>query len=223
MSFYNSYNDFKKAGLLFLLITPSMVIYADMPDMSGETAKDTRGSVDQPQLMGSNFPRWSERQRVEKEAVPPPPPGPYMSLGLNDFPVSETSFNHGPNRPQVPLDSSGAPIETFSPDVPWPKNIRPTKRWMPEDGYRYVNPQVEKNLYPGMQNNPSGNYNYGHPATPYMGWPGANWAPPMGAVPAAPYRYAPDYDPRYNASANSNRLQQANPAYRAPYPAPGKP
>jgi hypothetical protein len=215
---FNSFYYFKKVVLLFFLLMPSIVICAESPETSG-VKSETTGDIDsQRPQMTNNFPRWPEHQQVERDVVPPPPPGPYMSLGLNDFPVSETSFSRNSNKQQLQLDSSGAPIQTFSPDAPWPKYIRPTKRWMPEDGYQYVTPKVEKNLYP-VQRQPAGNY-YGYPGSPYMTWPGANWAPSAGAGPVAPYR---GYSPRYNNSVNNNRLQQANPAYRAPYPAPSKP
>jgi len=217
MSFYNSFDNFKKVGLLFFLLTPSIYVYAESSDTTGIKPVDNGDFAAQYPLMSSNFPRWSERQRVEKEIVPPPPPGPYMSLGLNDFPVSETSFSRNSNKPQVELDSSGDPIQAFSPDVPWPKNIRPTKRWMPENGYRYINPQAEKNLYSAQRNNPAGNY-YDYPGRPYMVSPSVNWGPAMGA-PATTYRYTPPYHaPRYSAPADSDRSQQASPDYRTPYP-----
>jgi len=222
MSFYNGSDSFKKVGLLFFLLTPSMLVFADSSETSGVKPEDAGNLANQHPLMTNNFPRWSEHQRVETEIVPPPPPGPYMSLGLNDFPVSETPFSQNSGRPQVQMDSSGVPIQTFSPDVPWPKNIRPTRRWMPENGYQYINPQAEKNMYPAMQNEPANNYYYGYPGgSPYMASPGANWAPAMGAGPSAPYYYAPDYAHRYNNPANSNRSQPANPGYWPPYPPAG--
>jgi hypothetical protein len=231
MSFYNSFDNVRKMVLLFCLLTPSMVIFAEASDTGGAKVEESGDAVNQSPLMANNFPRWPERQRVEKEIVPPPPPGPYMSLGLNDFPVSETPFGRDTNNPHVQLDISGAPVQAFSPDEPWPKNIRPTKRWMPENGYQYIEPQAEKNLYPAMRDNPANNY-YSYPGAPYMAWPGANnWSSPTMGAPAPSYRYTPDYGPRYNASANTNRPPQVNPnrppqvnpAYRVPYPAPSKP
>jgi hypothetical protein len=219
MSFYISYDSIKKAGLLFFLLTQSMLIWAE----SATNPDVTAGSVDQDQYGKTNFPSWPVRQPVVKEIVPPPPPGPYMSLGLNDFPVSESSFESKANRPQIELDSSGVPIETFSPDAPWPKNIRPAKRWMPENGYQYVNPQIARQPYTAVQNNREYNYNYGYQRDPNIGWPGSKWAPSISPGPVAAYRYAPDYGSAYNNSANNNRIQPGNPNYRAPYPVPGKP
>jgi hypothetical protein len=224
MSFYISFNNIKKAGVLFFLLTQTMSIYAESTDTIANITEVTADAVNQEQQDKNNFPRWPVRQQVVKELVPPPPPGPYMSLGLNDFPVSQPSFDSSLNKPEIELDSSGMPIQSFSPDVPWPKNLRPTKRWMPENGYQYVEPQAEKKPYPVVQsNNPAYNYNYGYQRNPNLDRPGPNWTPSMGAGPAWPYRYAPDYGSGYSYPVNNNRIQPGNYTNRAPYPAPGKP
>jgi hypothetical protein len=221
MSFYISFDNIKKAGLLCCLLTQSLVIYADPIDTVVTKSEVAAVPDDQDRQAEFNFPNWPDRQHVMKESLPPPPPGPYMSLGLNEFPVSESPFDSKHKKPQIEVDSSGVPLQTFNPDVPWPKNIRPTKRWMPEKGYQYVDPQVAKKPYPTAQNYPAyNNYNYGYPRNPDMRWPGSNWAPSMAA---GPYGYAPQYGPGYSNPVNNNYIQPGNSSYRTPYPVPGKP
>jgi hypothetical protein len=220
MSFYTSFDSIKKVGLLFFLLFQSAAICAVSSESIATNPEITDDSIQQDQQQKFNFPQWPVRKPIEREQVPPPPPGPYMSLGLNDFPVRENTFDSNMNPSQIEVDPSGVPLQTFSPDVPWPANIRQTKRWMPENGYQYVKPPVEKKPNPDVRNYPA--YNYGYQRNPAMDWPrsGPNWAPSMGA---GPYRYTPDYNPGYSSPANNNRYQQGNSAYRAPYPVPGKP
>lgn len=218
MSFNIGFDSIKNTGLLFFLLTQALVVQAESIDAAAANSEVTDGSVNQEKRTEFNFPKWPARQQVTKELTPPPPPGPYMSLGLNDFPVSESPFDSKLNKPQVELDSSADPLQAFNPDLPWPKNIRPTKRWMPENGYQYVDPQVAKRPYPAAQNYPA--YNYGYPGYPNPGWSGSNSVPSMAD---RPYPYPHEYASPYNNSVNNNRVQSGNSGYRVPYPVPAIP
>jgi hypothetical protein len=76
--------------------------------------------------------------------------------------------------------SSDMSIERFNPDTPWPSNNTDApSRWMPEDGYRFVDndAQVEEmRQEAGQRNYPPGYYGYQRP--PMMNWP----APPAPGV-----------------------------------------
>jgi hypothetical protein len=211
MSSYIGFESIKNAGLLFLLVTQALVVHAESIDAGATDSEVTDGPASQEERAEFHFPNWPARQQVTKELTPPPPPGPYMSLGLNDFPVSESPFDSKPKKPQVELDSSGDPLQAFNPDLPWPKNIRPTRRWMPENGYQYVDPQVARRPYPAVQNYPANNY--GYPSYPNPGWSGSNWMPSMAG---RPYPYTPEYGFPYNNSVNNAHIQSGNSGYRAP-------
>jgi len=120
-----------------------------------------------------------------------------MSSALSDFSVKGPSFGstheaNQSNKTNVEFDSSRMPIEMFSPDRPWPDNLRPndsaaTKQWLPENGYQYVKPNMNTGriqrpvpvkqrrnnmpvgVYPGALNGPYKNmpapmrFNYGMP------------------------------------------------------------
>ena len=163
------------------------------------------------------FPNWPERPQLNRRVVPPPPPGPYMSSALSDLSVKGLAFGRNSdsdleNNPATESDPSNIPMETFSPDRPWPEhaykkhkhdcapdcpvNGSPT-RWMPESGYQYVQPRVQKESDPVMQNRVPAPIN-----RPGMNnWPGSR-LPSMGGAPVVQYPYAPNYGPRYNAPMN---------------------
>lgn len=205
MSFYQSSDSIKKTGLILLLLMHSMIVYAESIERNTAKTEVTAESVNDSYQSEFDFSRWPESQQVERRIVPPPPPGPYMSLGLSDATISESAFNSKLNQHEVESGLSIMPVETFSPDVPWPKKLRPTKRWMPDDGYNYVKPQVKKQLNPVMPNNPPSNYNFGYQRRPDMNWPGPRWMPPNGAGSAGPYPYTtnPAYGSSYNRSTNN--------------------
>lgn len=205
MSFYLSSDSIKKTGLILFMFTYSLISYAESIDTNAAISEVTAESVNERYQSEHNFPRWPERQQIERVSVPPPPPGPYMSLGLSDAAISESPFSSDFKKSEIEPDPAKLPVDTFSPDVPWPKQLRPTKRWMPDNGYNYVKPQVKKKLDPVMSNNLPSNYNYGYQRRPDMNWSGSRWMPPMGAGSAGPYPYTPNpgYGSSYNRSTNN--------------------
>jgi len=166
----------KKHFWLFVLLTFSTLVHAeavDVMDSVGHVSKtDSRleaGKFEAGELESSatnlrqkyKYPRWPERRMVNREMIPPPPPGPYMSSALSDFTVKGLSFARDSsfdrdadsdelNDSEYMFESSNAAIKRFNPDRPWPKNLqskntRLPSRWMPDNGYRYVNPRQEHN------------------------------------------------------------------------------
>ncbi|MBE9563685.1 MAG: hypothetical protein IMF17_00470 [Proteobacteria bacterium] len=171
------------------------------------------------------FPQWQQRQRVDKEIIPPPPPGPYMSSALSDYSVKGPSFGRNYNKPVYRHDPSFVPMDMFSPDIPWPNNLRGNKnsnanRWMPKNGYRYVQPQPIKQTAPrgdkrqqrNMNTGPQypGNYNM-----PNMNMNGSRWMPSMGYTPRGPNYNGPS---NREKSSNNYVARPAQPPYRAQNP-----
>ena len=222
MFYCASIKQVAKAVMFFALLMFSALLQAESSDNadSSDSAKAVDagpGSAVDDRQRVFRFPDWPERPQLNRREVPPPPPGPYMSSALSDLSVKGLSFGRDSdsdqeNKPATESDPSNIPMETFSPDWPWPDNAykkhkhdcapncpvngSPT-RWMPENGYQYVEPRVKKEeSYPVMQNRVPGQIN-----RPGMNnWPGSRW-PPMGA-PVGQYPYAPNYGPRYNAPMN---------------------
>ncbi|HEB82533.1 MAG TPA: hypothetical protein ENJ11_06695 [Gammaproteobacteria bacterium] len=121
------------------------------------------------------FPQWPGREQFRREIVPPPPPGPYMSSALSDVSVKGPAFSANrkpPVQTQASAPAAGG-MQKFSPDRPWPDDLRPTQRWKPENGYHYVAPPVGS-----VQ--PTGVYNRGYrPAyRPYPVYRGNRQRPP---------------------------------------------
>lgn len=250
MFLFVSYARFKragvgKAGLFAAILMLSLSAQAESSDtaekaVSDDQAPDIQKQNVQPQheqaksagQHGFHFPNWPQRKKTNKEVIPPPPPGPYMSSALSDYSLRAPSFgrDHDKYERQSPVnrsDSVSAAMDTFSPDVPWPKNLRHAKhkhkhkspeRWIPENGYQYVEPQP-------------GNYSLGSnqgPRMKGMNMSGARWMPSMGTAQQGPYNtgqnfapvYGPNYGPRYGRPAvNNNGVNSANP----PYPRSNKP
>ena len=90
---------------------------------------------------------------TDQEMIPPAPPGPYISTGLRDIaekisPVATSSSDNNVistavNKPTERVDMSDVPMEMFSPDRPWPVDIRstnsqPSASWMPVGGNQQV-------------------------------------------------------------------------------------
>ena len=218
MFYCASIEQVKKAVLLFTLLMFSTLSRAELPDnvdASNAAAKAETGleSAADDQARDYKFPDWPERKQPNRQMVPPPPPGPYMSSALSDFSVRGPSFGSNPdmsesNKPVSKVDPSNVPMETFSPDRPWlddaykkhkynpdcPPACSP-QRWMPENGYQYA-PLVEKRSYPAVPNRMPGQQNM-----PDMNRSGSqspmNWPysrlPSMGGAPNGPYPYAPRY------------------------------
>lgn len=231
---------FKQTGLFAVLLMSSLSVCAESQEVTETPAGDLQRSDTQRQDAQSqdkqaatgmrqefSFPDWPKRQQTARETVPPPPPGPYMSSALSDYSVKAPSFGRNPdnyeqqrsaNRPR----SSVVPMDMFSPDVPWPDNLRQAKhkhkhqspnRWMPENGYQYVNThkmaprsnnqqppvqvrqQNQKRQYRGTNNLPNMNMN------------GSRWMPSMGFAPNRPYSNAPGYNgsPYRNQGPRSNQ------------------
>lgn len=170
---YASIEQHKKPFSFFLLLAFSTLVHAepvDIMDSAGNEAKtDSELELNSANVqLNYKYPRWPERMVEKRERVPPPPPGPYMSSALSDFTVEGLSFGRESdfdrdfngdfnaignevNDTDPMLDSSSAAIDRFSPDKPWPKdlqskNTRLPNRWMPDSGYRYVNPREEQKV-----------------------------------------------------------------------------
>ncbi len=200
MYFYHGFDHVKKVALFILLLTQSMLVQAQAPEIAAEGSSSERQRT-------YYLTRWPEQRKVPvtKERVPPPPPGPYMSSALSGSSVNGFSFAPA-NKPAVKFASPGSPMGAFSPDTPWRSNSKLPSRWEPENGYSYVKPPVKKQSYPRLPYNMPPNYNYGYRA-PVMNWPGT----------ARPNTYA-----RSRPVVNSSAMQFRQPANRAPYPATGK-
>lgn len=241
MSFCIRYGSVKKVILLIFLFMQSMVLQAEAFDTSATKTKVKIDSDTEGKQLEYNFPPWPERPQVNKERVPPPPPGPYMSLALTDFSVNQSSFGGDLKQSEIEPDSSNVPMEAFSPDIPWPEeahqhhhNLGPTKRWLPENGYHYVKPQVKQKPYPATPYSTwsSSNYRY-MPGTnmnmPYMNLPDSRGAPSMDTAPGGSSFYNPSFGMPNYGSGHSNPViynpgvPSGNSIYRAPYPLPSKP
>ena len=73
------------------------------------------------------YPEWPERE-MRDDLVPPPPGGPYMSTGLDDFARFPGS---GGLRYEAADPEMHSPF--FKPDMPWPETpeIGAPRRWLP--------------------------------------------------------------------------------------------
>ncbi|MEA2079713.1 MAG: hypothetical protein U9P00_07625 [Pseudomonadota bacterium] len=172
MFFNSGFGNVKKAGLLFFLVTQSMVLQAQAADAPEAAAGSTVASGSEEQQRRFSFPRWPESQQVDRERIPPAPPGPYMSSALSGYPGNGTSFA-ADNKPAIKFEPSSLPMDAFGPDISWPSNSKTPDRWEPENGYNYVKPAVKKQPYTVMPYNRPPNYNYGYRA-PVMNWPGSS-------------------------------------------------
>ncbi len=202
MFFNYGFDAVKKAGLLTLLLMVSMPVQAQASD-APESAVAS-GSEEQQRKF--SFPRWPERQQVNREVIPQAPPGPYMSSALSGSSVKGFSFDRG-NKPAMKFETSNVPMEAFSPNIPWHSNSKSPDRWKPENGYSYVKPAVKKQPYPVMPYNMPPNYSHGYRA-PVMNWPGSSsrTMPFMG--PSA----------EMNPGRSYSAMPSGQPANRAPYP-----
>jgi len=200
MFFINRLSRPSSIGILVSSLTFPFMVQAQVsaPDAASEQkASEKKKPV-------YHFPQWPNRKQVKREMVPPPPPGPYMSTALSGRSFKAPSFSNQTNKPNMTFDSSNVSLDTFSPDVLWPTNIEPPSRWMPENGYRFVQPQAANN----SQQAAPGNNQYGYrPQGPQMNWSDnqyrgnngpANWMPSMG-YPANRGQYRP-----YPGNANDS-------------------
>lgn len=194
-----SFKQLNKTGFVVFLLIQSAALHAE----------EKQNAMNSPQRPG-NMP-------MAKEIIPPPPPGPYMSLALSE--ARQHTFKRSVDEPANGFETSDASMETFSPDVPWPDNIRETNPWMPENGYRFVQPPAMHNMNRAQPYAaPSNNYGYGWPNRNNMG----SQRGPAGNVPNAPYgNYSPGYGyPNYQQPANNYYYgPAANPSSNTPgYP-----
>jgi len=184
------------------------------------------------------FPHWPHHMQANKTLIPPPPPGPYKSSALSDYSVQapvRRSVKQPPRRPPMRNNSAAAPMEMFSPDIPWPTNLRPERK-MPErqlsgSGQHYAGERGAPNMpYGPAAAQRYGAYNnYGRQpqanlSTPYrndMGMGNSRWMPNMSMAPPGPYNsrwnsnrwnYSPNFSPNYG----SNNLPNFEPRYRQP-------
>ena len=79
MFFNSGFNNVKRAGLFFFLLIQSMLVQAQASDDPEAAADTTAASGSEEQQRRFSFPRWPERQQINREVIPPAPPGPYMS------------------------------------------------------------------------------------------------------------------------------------------------
>ena len=170
MFFNSGFDNAKTAGLLFFLVTQSMVLQAQAADAPEAAVDSTVAAGSEEPQRRFSFPRWPERKQVNRELIPPAPPGPYMSSAL-----SGSSFNRdffaADNKSATKFEPSSLPMDAFGPDIPWPSHSQTPDRWQPESGYHYVKPAVKKQPYTALPYNRPPNYNYGYRAPV---WPGSS-------------------------------------------------
>lgn len=233
------FSDFRKAGLKAVLLAMSLSVNAASAESAsnqasvGEAANQLSGA----ELQHYKYPHWPRPQQSSREIIPPPPPGPYMSSALGDYSVKGPSFGSNPDKfGQRPNSVNRhipaiVPMDIFSPDIPWPKNLRPgdtnsAARWMPENGYQYVKPQ---NNYVAPVPNRQVNrvHNYTNNFVPRMNdmrfndarimpLTGPPYVSPKTRVPYGPYQNVPDYTQRNyrnNSQLNMMNNQIKNRAY----------
>ncbi len=203
MFFNSGFDNVKRAGWLFFLLTQAMVVQAQASD-APEAAADSTVATGSEEQQRFSFPRWPERHQVNREVIPPAPPGPYMSSALSGSSF-KGDFFAADNKPAIKLEPSSLPMDAFGPDIPWPSNSQTPDRWEPESGYNYVKPVVNKQPYTAMPYYMPPNYNYGYRA-PVMSWPGSGSQAmpfrqpsagmnPDGSGAARPGAYAPNSHP----------------------------
>ena len=139
----------------FILAAMLMPLLAQITPVSAEQqaaaslpqAIPGSGGLPQPAIRSGlppAYPEWPERT-FEREFVPPPPGGPYMSSamsGIDVFPNDTGGLRHEYVEPQIE-----SPF--FSADMPWPDTPeRDSPRpWYPESGeYHYVPEEVVRQL-----------------------------------------------------------------------------
>lgn len=251
MFLFVSRTVFKQAGLFAALLLPLTAHAADVTETSADDAQPDaplnvqlqQAPVPDAGAKNHRFPHWPHHMQASKTIIPPPPPGPYKSSALNDYVVSvppQRSAKRPPPRQTVGNDSAAVPMDMFSPDIPWPSNLRP-ERQTPEhrvansDQY-YARPQMgrpQAMLRPPhaspMMKQGYGHYNYAqrqdaYPNAPYMndmgrnnmGMRGSRWMPDMTMAPPGPYNSRWNnnrwnYAPNFSPDGRSNHRQNYEP------------
>lgn len=183
MSCLTRYCGVKTLCLSFTLLIMSTMLQAEPMGIVMVSPEQAANTANRNQRDTYAYPKWPTSQQVSKEIIPPPP-GPYMSLALNDMSVGRSSFARAPKQYTSKLEPASVPMEAFSPDVPWPENLRPAKRWVPVDGYHYVQPKVTKSIanrsFQVTKNNSSSGYATRYRRSSDMKESETRWMPPMG-------------------------------------------
>ncbi len=220
----------KKTGLSATLLMLSLSAQAEpslmvekpdshvQPDVQSLQQNSQSALVQDANGPAFDFPGWPQQQPQQSndKIIPPPPPGPYASSALSDYSVvvpssAHRSGRHSYRRPVAQNKAASVPIDMFSPDIPWPTNLRPQQRMpnYPASAKRY---QYAQPSYSPAINSQNRNYNYGNSMTspPYFNGTnmnGSRWMPAMGMAPPGPYNsrlnhsqlnYAPNYGSYYN-------------------------
>ncbi len=234
------------AMLMLLSLTAHAESASDATGLAVNDAQPDAAESVQPQqdrmpdgrAKNHRFSHWPHHTQANKTLIPPPPPGPYKSSALSDYSVQapvRRSAKQPPRRPPARNDSAAMPMDMFSPDIPWPTNLRP-ERQMPKrqpsaNGQHYVNERGVPNApYAPAAGKRYGAYNnYGrqqraYPSAPYrndMGMRNSRWVPNMSMAPPGPYNsrwnsnrwnYSPNFSPNYG----SNYLPSFEPRHRQP-------
>ena len=213
MSLSHHFINVKILSLLAALLVVPMASHAESPEVAAVKLDDTAGPGNDAR--GHVYPNWQATSRQAVRAlIPPPPPGPYMSLALNDSSGNKSPFFQAPVESVNRSNPSAVPMQALSPDAPWPENLRKSKRWVPENGYRYVplQPRSTMKPYHEAQFNSLPNYNQGYRRNTTMNTPGPRWTPSTGVAYGTPYHYV-----------SPGRTGQVKPVSRTPYPATGQP
>jgi hypothetical protein len=220
-----------KVSLSVFLLTQSITLRAEVETTAENEAasttvesaanesasqKDTVADVKSKNVHNSSVRRtmspWPERKRAARSTVPPPPPGPYMSTALSEHTVAGPAFKKDSDKPKSESTAQDESLNRFSPDRPWPSNLRPAKRWQPESGYQYHSSQHENPSYMRPMNNRN--------AAAGMGYPS-----PQGQQ-ASRDRRAGNYNPGMNNYSGSRQVtgqmrQMSNPRGRSYSNPPG--
>ena len=245
MFLFVSHARFKQTGLSSALLLLSLTAHADVSDVAEKPPGDAPPDIQldaqlqhkpgqDGNVQNHQFPHWPHHMQGAKSIIPPPPPGPYKSSALNDYAVSTPVYRSAkqpPRRQAVRRDSASMPMDMFSPDIPWPTNLRPEQQ-MPEHrvsgtGQHYARPQVSRpqamSKQPGRSAaKPQYGHNYGrqqgaYPNAPYMndmGMRSSRWMPTMNMAPPGPYNsraysnrwnYAPNFSPDYGSNYGVQR------------------
>ncbi len=159
------------AGFLVLLMMP-MPAQASDAEVTANEAEAAVTSASEDKQRAFSFPRWPQSRQINRERIPLPPPGPYMSSALSDFTFKDSTFDRDWDGYASRTDSPDIPMDKFSPDIPWPSQAKSPARWRPDSGYRFIEPPTEKKPYQAMPSKSSSNNYYGYKRRPVMSWPG---------------------------------------------------
>lgn len=147
------YIMFRLIALFMMLLSVQTAIAEEQPDATqAPTAPGESG------VMPPVYPSWPERT-VQKNIVPPPPPGPYMSTALT---YAGTGFSCCPGSEKDKEQQVDSP--SFN-TMQWPERRRPPMPWVPESGEYTFAPDNAVTTPGPTQANPYG-YQGGYPWQP---------------------------------------------------------